>query len=441
MNSLATILLQSSLSIVLLYLVYFLFLRKDTFFKTNRFYLIISLVISAVVPFVDFTQFLPNREGVLLVLLDPIIITPEGIQNSVEANSELFNIGLSIYLTGIVIFTLRFIYQLFQIFTLITRFGISRKQGLRIVFTNKNFSPFSFFNLVFLDQNNIESPEYQKIIAHERVHIRQWHSLDLLILEIITIFLWFNPFVWLYRHAVKTLHEYLADEGVLHSGVDAKVYSALLFEQSTGIQINDLTNNFSKSLLKRRFTMMTKSRSKQIARAKLLFALPLALSMLLLISFSPDIIAQQEEKAAAPKQTEKVVTKQGPEDPPPPPKPQDEVPIFTVVEVMPKYPGGNDAMYAFLGENIKYPEKAQKEGISGRVYVTFVVEKDGSVSNVEVLRGAEASLDKEALRVVKLMPKWEPGTQKGKPVRVQYNLPIKFSLNKEKEVVKPEEQP
>lgn len=187
--------------------------------------------------------------------------------------------------------------------------------------------------------------------------------------------------------------------------------------------------------------MMTKSRSKQIARAKLLFALPLALSMLLLISFSPDIIAQQEEKAPAPKQTEKVVTKQGPEDPPPPPKPQDEVPIFTVVEVMPKYPGGNDAMYAFLGENIKYPEKAKKEGISGRVYVTFVVEKDGSVTNVKILRGAEESLDKEAMRVIKLMPKWEPGTQKGKPVRVQYNLPVKFALNKDKEVVKPEEQP
>ena len=441
MNSLTTILIQSSLSLIALYLVYYLFLRKDTFFKTNRFFLIISLIISVLVPFIDFTQVLPARDGILLVLLDPVIITPEGIQSSVEANTGLYNIGLSIYLTGVLIFTLRFLYQVFQLLTLIRRFGISRQQGLSIVFTNRNYSPFSFFNLVFLNNKDIDSPEYQKIIAHERVHIRQWHSLDLLILELVTIFLWFNPFIWLYRHAVKTLHEYLADEGVLHSGVDAKVYSALLFEQSTGIQINDLTNNFSKSLLKRRFTMMTKSRSKQIARAKLLFALPLALSMLLLISFSPDIIAQQDEKAPTPKQAEVVVTKQGPEDPPPPPKaPQDEEPVFTVVEVMPKYPGGNEAMYKFLGENIKYPEKAKKEGIGGRVYVTFVVEKDGTVTNVKVLKGAEESLDKEALRVVKMMPKWKPGTQKGKPVRVQYNLPIKFALNKDKEQVK-EQQP
>jgi len=435
MNSLFIILIQSSASIILLYLVYHIFLRKDTFFKTNRFYLVTSLLFSVIVPFIDLSRILPNQDGVLLVILDPIIITPDGIQQSVEANTGLYNILLSIYLTGVVIFSLRFVYQLFQIYTLTRKFGIDRKQGLRMVFTNKNYSPFSFFNLVFLDKKDIDSPGYQKIIAHERVHVEQWHSLDLLILEFITIFLWFNPFIWLYRHAVKTLHEYLADEGVLHSGVDANVYSALLFEQSTGIQVNDLANNFSKSLLKRRFTMMTKSRSKQIARAKLLFALPLALSTLLLISFSPDMIAQEDVKAQ-PQKTEKVVTKQGPEDPPPPPKPQDEVPIFTVVEVMPKYPGGNEAMYKYLGENIKYPEKAKKEGIQGKVFVTYVVEKDGSISNVKILRGVEESLDKEAMRVIAAMPKWKPGTQNGKAVRVQYTLPIKFTLNKEKEQVK-----
>lgn len=445
MNNLITILIQTSVSIVVLYLVYYIFLRRDTFFKTNRFFLIASLIVSVIVPFIDFTQLLPNREEVLLVILDPIIISPEGIQHSFESNTGLFNVGLSIYLTGVFIFTLRFIFQLYQLFTLIQRFGISRHQGLNIVFTNKNYSPFSFFNLVFLDQKNIHTPEYQKIIAHERVHIRQWHSLDLLILELITIFLWFNPFIWLYRHAIKTLHEYLADQGVLHSGVDAKVYSALLFEQSTGIQINDLTNNFSKSLLKRRFTMMTKSRSKQIARTKLLFALPLALSMLLLISFSPDIIAQQEN-ATAEKQIKKTKA-DGQDAEKEKPKVinvveyQDEEPVFTVVEEMPKFPGGNKALYTYLGESIKYPKVAQEKDIEGTVYVTYVVEKDGTVTHVKILRGVHESLDKEAVRVVKEMPKWEPGKEKGKPVRVQYSLPIKYTLAKDKEPVKQGEQP
>jgi protein TonB len=185
--------------------------------------------------------------------------------------------------------------------------------------------------------------------------------------------------------------------------------------------------------------MMTKKRTHQLARAKLIIALPVALSLLVLISFSPDMIAQEKVK----------------DPPPPPPQPQevsadkaevkkepkvikmveyqDEEPVFTVVEVMPKFPGGNKALYTYLGNNIKYPDVAKKEGIEGTVYVTYVIEKDGSVTHVKLLRGVHESLDKEALRVVQEMPKWEPGKEKGKPVRVQYSLPIKYTLAKDKE--------
>ena len=144
-------------------------------------------------------------------------------------------------------------------------------------------------------------------------------------------------------------------------------------------------------------------------------------------------MAQEEEKLAPPPPPKE----QADIDKPLPPQkeeklakaPQDqEVPIFTVVEEMPEYPGGMKAMYAYLGENIKYPQEAKNKGISGTVFITYVVEKDGSVSNVKVLRGVKEDLDKEAIRVVSMMPKWKPGKQKGIPVRVQYNLPIKFSL-------------
>nr|NQU88871.1 energy transducer TonB [Bacteroidota bacterium] len=111
---------------------------------------------------------------------------------------------------------------------------------------------------------------------------------------------------------------------------------------------------------------------------------------------------------------------------------------------MPKYPGGDEAMLKYLSENITYPENARKNGIQGTVYVTFVVEKDGSISDVNILRGLEKECDEVALQAVKNMPAWTTGKQRGKPVRVQFNLPLKFKLNEEKEVKKtggPDEPP
>ena len=106
----------------------------------------------------------------------------------------------------------------------------------------------------------------------------------------------------------------------------------------------------------------------------------------------------------------------------------EEMQIFMVVESMPEYPGGEAALYKYLAENIKYPQMAKESGIQGRVFVTFVVERDGRVTDVRVLRGIGGGCDEEAIRVVENMPKWTPGKQRGKSVRVQYNLPVKFTL-------------
>lgn len=114
-------------------------------------------------------------------------------------------------------------------------------------------------------------------------------------------------------------------------------------------------------------------------------------------------------------------------------KVSDDDAIFFVVEVQPEFPGGMDSMYAFIQKNLIYPEKAKAEGIEGRVFITFTIEKDGSVSNVKILRGIGGGCDEAAKEVVEKMPKWKPGTQRGKPVRVQFNLPIKFELEKDKE--------
>ncbi len=117
--------------------------------------------------------------------------------------------------------------------------------------------------------------------------------------------------------------------------------------------------------------------------------------------------------------------------PPPPPKPVEEEAteeIFVVVEKQPEFPGGTTALMKFLGDNIKYPVIAQENGIQGRVITNFVVERDGSISDVQVVRGQDPSLDREAVRVIKTMPRWTPGQQRGKPVRVRFTLPVVFRL-------------
>jgi len=106
----------------------------------------------------------------------------------------------------------------------------------------------------------------------------------------------------------------------------------------------------------------------------------------------------------------------------------EEEKIFLVVEEMPSFPGGDQEMYRFIGKNIEYPRMAKESGISGRVFVTFVVEKDGRVTDVAILRGIGGGCDEEAIRVIKSMPKWNAGMQRGKPVRVQFRMPIKFTL-------------
>jgi TonB family protein len=234
-----------------------------------------------------------------------------------------------------------------------------------------------------------------------------------------TIVQWFNPFVWYYRTSLKSLHEYLADEGVLLKGYNPVNYQNLLIGQYMGIQVNDLTNNFNHSLLKKRITMMTKSKSNYFAKLKVLLVTPVAFFLVVAFTVSPVV----KTVAQVDKQTQKVEAKsQSPQD-----DGQNE--IFTVVEDIPKFPGGEEARAKYMVENIVYPEAAKKAGKQGTVYVTFVIEKEGSVSNVKVLRGFDKDCDEVALNVVKNMPKWEPGKQRGEAVRVQFNMPIKFNLS------------
>jgi TonB family protein len=439
MNNVITYLVQSSVSLMILYSVYWFFLRKDTFFHINRFYLLLTLLFSLIIPFFDIRLFSNSPVSAMIILLDPVIITPEKLEKVRSGHLSWFEIAGVIYFTGIAIFTLRLMIQLIQLAMIIVRNKITRQEGMNIVFVDRGYSPFSFFNLVFIRKEYYVDGKLTPVLTHERVHIRQYHTLDLLLIEIVTIVQWFNPFAWFLARSMKGIHEFLADAGVLQEGFLKSDYQTLILNEAMGLQVNNLTNNFNVSLIKNRIHMMTKSRSGTWAVSKVLIILPAIFCLGLLFSpGSSDMAFAQDKKKEEPKSLggPKVIADPQTQDiksktttPANTEKVAFKEPVYPVVEKMPSYPGGDDVRIDFLVRNIKYPEQARKNGIQGKVFVTFIVETDGSITEVKVLRGIGGGCDEEAVRVIKLMPKWNPGTDKGQPVRVQFNLPIKFALN------------
>jgi len=431
MTEIILYLLHSATILAVLYTVYWLFLRKDTFFHVNRFYLMASVLLSLTVPLFDIRLLSAGPVYPVAILLDPVLITPEKVERAASGHLSFFEIAGVIYLTGVFIFLVRLIVQLVQLSLIVRKYRITRQDGANLVFVDKGYSPFSFFNLIFIRKEYYIDGKLTPVIAHEKVHIQQYHTMDLLLIEMATIIQWFNPFVWLLGKSLKNVHEFLADEGVLRKGFLKTDYQALILNEAMGLQVNNLTNNFNVSILKTRIKMMTKTRSASWAFIKVGFALPALLAVLFIFTAGGMnyVTAQETQQKPAPVEKQVIVTQTATQD----------EPVFTVVKDMPEFPGGMDGLTNYLVTNIKYPEEARKSGITGRVFITYVVEKDGTVSNVKVLRGIGGGCDEEALRVVKAMPKWSPGkNEQGETVRFQYNLPIMFSLNdKDKKTEEP----
>ncbi len=438
MNAFLPYLIESTVSISVLYAVYWFFLRRETFFQLNRFYLLAMVLFSVLFPLLPIRWAPLDSSPSFVILLEPVMITPARVEQTLQQNLQWVEAASVAYLTGVVIFLLRFVIQLIQLHRITRRFGVKGREGEQIIMVDHHYSPFSFFNMIFISET-IPPATLPTILAHERIHVRQHHTVDMLLIETATIFQWFNPVIWLAGREIKSIHEYLADEGVLQNGTTRSQYQQMILNETMGIQVNNLTNNFNVSLLKKRIAMMTKTKSKTWAKSKVLIALPALLVLLFMLtarSYSnadvlntPDSPAFNQihvnpiaEPVIQEKQKKETQIKYVA-----PVAPANEV--YTVVEKQPSYPGGTDGYRDFLLANIKYPEEAVKKGVTGTVYVTFVVQKDGSIANVKVLRGIGTGCDEEAVRVVRLMPKWNPGEQKGKPVDVQYNLPIKFILD------------
>lgn len=429
MNEIIQYLFESALGTTVLYFVYRVFLRRETFFRLNRIYLIGMIIFSLIIPLVPFSRLFAEETGNLAVILQPVLISPGTIDHVIALNWQWVDVLTAIYLSGVAFLLIRLLFMIAQLFMITGQFGIHRKNGLYLVPVDQGFAPFSFFNLVFINERSLAGSHLNTILAHEKVHIGQHHTFDLIIAEILTIVQWFNPVVWLMRKDFKSLHEFLADEGVLQTGISASQYQQMILNESMGIRVNDLTNNFNVSLLQKRIVMMTKSKSGKLAKAKLILALPAVLLLTTLFtasSFSNSDLAPARdakndlslitptEKSASP---DTVV------------KENKSAKAFIEVEVQPAYPGGYEAMAKFMVENVKYPEAAKNNKVQGTVFVTFTVSKKGKLNNVKVLRGIGSRCDEEAVRVIKKMPAWEPALSQGKPVEAAITMPVKFALN------------
>jgi len=273
MISFYSYLLEAAACLTLFMLVYRLFLHRETFFQLNRFYLIGTALLAWVIPLADlpspfFTRALPSGGAIPAVPSAP------------DSPSLL---PLLVYGAGAGLMLVRFALQLRRLRTFIQAGTVLRRSGRCRIVTGGDTPPFSFFGTIFINRDRISDPDLARILAHEAVHVRQFHSLDILLMELVTIFQWFNPFVWPYRSALKEIHEYLADRAVIAQGGGAG-YRRLILEQHIGGRLFEFANNLSRSQIKRRITMMTKEKSRARTRLKVLLAVPAA--ALLLLAFA-----------------------------------------------------------------------------------------------------------------------------------------------------------
>ncbi|WP_081852517.1 M56 family metallopeptidase [Prevotella sp. 10(H)] len=409
-----------SIALALFYGLYLLFLRKDTFLRLRRGFFLIALLFSLLFP--AFTIEIPATSDTPLYIPAYWLPEAEAIEIVADADSEsalidMRTIALGVLFTISLICALKFIFQLLSIVRLRFANESEEKVNCRIIkVKDKKASPFSFFGWIFINRDMDCAAKLDEIIAHEQVHVRQYHSIDVLLFEIFCICFWWNPFAWLLKKEMKLNLEYLADEGVLNSGYNTKEYQYILLEVSSKNTGISLINNFNVSQLKKRISMMNKQKSSIISSLKYMLAVPLGIVLLLgnaiqatttLNDFSIDGITEVIDELHSP---------------------QENADAYNSAEVMPEFPGGADAMMSFINNTRKYPVSAIDKKAEGRVMVRFVVKSTGEVAKAEVWRGINPDLDKEAVRIVSAMPKWIPGKQGGKAVDTYFNLPVIFKM-------------
>ena len=406
-------LIKANVVLVVLFGFYQLISAGDTFFKWRRLSLLTIYVLSLLLPTIDLSV-LVNETAPLGNILPRMAYNLPGV--TVQPAHDTFDwqqLAVWLYAGVALALLLRVFWQVVVVCRLAQRSERATLHGTAVCLLTGDYSPFSFFRWIFVNPDDKTPSQVQQILTHEQTHVAQWHSVDALLSQLFVAAFWFNPVAWLMRLQVRNNLEYLADRSVINGGTDKKAYQYHLLAVAYRTNVATITNNFNVLPLKKRIKMMNKQTSNPLARFKYLLFVPLAVALLAMNSTA--MRANVQKKVV---KTTKVTKKTSATDK-----------VYEVCEQMPTFPGGDAALMKYLSENVKYPALAIKAQEQGRVVVSFTVEKDGAISDVKVARSVTPSLDAEAVRVVKAMPKWTPGKQDGQPVRVRYNVPVSFKLN------------
>ena len=421
-------LLPCSIALMVLWLCYRLLFVNSKSFQFNRFFLLTAMLFALALPLLgtlfSHSSALADRSQQQwfsnIFLLNEITITPDGISPEGQAvasdiahpANSTFNLwkllGI-IYLAGVIVSLIAFSAKILKITILTLRSPKEKKDGYTAVYTHCDSNAFSFLHYAYFPDENV-SPD---ILRHELHHITHHHSTDILFTELMMILQWFNPFIYLYKRDLQLIHEYAADHEVLHGGADKGKYMYLILQQCTAVNFSSMSNNFNLLFTKKRIKMITSNEKTRRLWWRLLVIMPVLAALLVA---SPKVTAQEQTAA----ENDLKVSMSFPAE--------EKDSVYNQPEVMPEFPGGMEAMMKYLSENLKYPEQAKEKKTQGRVLVSFVVEKNGSISDVKVVKGIGNGCDEEAVRVIKAMPKWKPGMQNGKKVRVSFAIPISFKL-------------
>jgi TonB family protein len=478
MNAFLNYLIEANLALLIVLLMYMLLLRKETNFRLIRLIMLVGILSALVFPLLHFEN--AQQDNAIPALnqvipsnwLPEVVITDgenDATQLQIKTSFTIWKYAGLIYWLGLGISTIVFVVQLISLVARIPKNYVHQYHNVKIVEVPSSTLTFSFFNFIFIGTaKELSVHEKQQMVEHERVHINQWHSLDILLITAVKMLFWFNPFISLYKKIFVQLHEFEADARAVENQ-DVNRYCNLLARvalQSAGIPLG---NHFNNSLTIKRIQMMKTIKSK-IRGWKIIACSAIVPILFFFIACQdqitretkPNIPAEAQErfsefKKKYPGETFIVEYDENADakmaaldnkygkaahielftiqidgkfrdfsmiqyDP-------SQEKIFTVVEQQPEFPGGIDSLMNFLRRNIRYPFASRQAGHEGTIYVEMVIDKDGSVTGVKTMAGLDATLDAEAMRVVKLLPRWKPGSQNGREVRTQFIIPITFRLD------------
>lgn len=465
-------------------LVYDLFLKKETFFNWNRAYLLITAVLSFALPFIKIEAIQQSVGQDFAVQLPAVFIGDSPVVNQTLATTESWFSWSYVWALGATVALFFFAKKLNKILRLKRQGDATRFKEFTLIKILNSVAAFTFFKTIFLGAN-LSEDQRQIVLQHERVHVKQWHTMDLLLFEFLRIVCWFNPLVYIYQKRLRVLHEFIADRQVAAQKGKSAYYQELLSQVFQTNDVSFVNTFFNHSLIKKRILMLQKSKSRSTKLIKFAMVLPLLAAMVFYVS-----CAQEKETAKAETEKTEVMTKieelseaimkkgnltdeemKALEFLATPAKEGDkiyesveqyleeeaamakneakgeyyfkddqdkEVP-FAVVEKVPTYPGctgTNDELKKCMSQklsqmvatnfNTKLADSLKLEG-KQRIVAMFKIDKNGNVVDIKS-RAPHPTLESETIRVLKLIPKMKPGEEKEKPVAVMYSLPIIFEV-------------